>query len=209
MSKIEISSGLETVITPCFHFHFHWMGDHWKQHIVSVGGCEAIPKIWSIEGLISHDTSLRQASPAFQRLSIKQDTTGLTVASLHGRSGPHHYSGTFSFEEREEEVAIDVDVNETCTESSQLLSATYLIESSGGHLHLDGENAVTITWSNPETQLRFEAEPPFRVHAQEAGMGTIRLIALSEPDSTEQDRTLRYRWRWIATPGHQLWDREV
>src|SRR5947209_80203 len=110
MSKIEISSGLETIITPCFHYRFHWMGDHWKQEIVSAGGCQAIPKIWSIEGLISDDAPLRPASPAFQRLVIEQEYQGLTVARLDGRSGPHRYSGTFTFEENPEGVVIDVEV---------------------------------------------------------------------------------------------------
>ena len=207
MSKIEISSGLETIITPCLHFQFRWMGDHWKQEIVSVGGCQAIPKIWSIEGLISDDAPLRPASPAYQRLTIDQDHPGLTVARLEGRSGPHHYQGTFAFEETAEGVVIDVEVGDRCPSASLPLAATYLIESSAGQLHRD--EAATITWPNPETRLVLEAEPPARVEAHEAGMGTIRLTALAGVESTAEVRTLRYRWRWCVVHGHQIWDREV
>jgi hypothetical protein len=207
MSKIEISSGVETIITPCLHYRFLWMGDHWKQEIVSVGGCQAIPKIWSIEGLISHDAPLRSASPAYQRIVIVQDHPGLTVARLDGRSGPHHYSGSFAFHEKTEGVVIDVEVNDRCAEASRPLASTYLIESSLGRLQRD--EAATITWPNPETRLIFEAEPPARVDAHEAGMGTIRLKASTEVEPTADVRTLRYRWRWCTVPGHQIWDREV
>jgi len=207
MSKIEISSGSETIITPCFHFRFHWMGDHWKQEIVSVGGCQAIPRIWSIEGLISHDGPLMPASPSFQRLFIDQDQPGLTVAHLEGRSGRHLYSGKFTFEEMFGGVILDIEVSDRYAEAGHPLIATYLIESSVGHLQLD--EAATITWPNPETRLFFEAEPPARVEAHEAGMGTIRLKALNEYEPTANVRTLRYRWEWITVPGHQIWDRDV
>jgi hypothetical protein len=207
MSHIEISSGLETIITPCFHYQFHWMGDHWKQEIVSVGGCQAIPQIWSIEGLISHHARLEPASPAYQRLVITKESPIVTVAHLHGQAGPDNYSGVFTFEERPDEVVINVKVKDHCTKPGKMLAATYLVQSSPGRLR-PGESA-TITWHNPETRLVLEAEPPARVEAHEAGMGTIRLRALAEPDPSSEIHTLRYRWRWITVPGHQIWDRDV
>ena len=207
MSDIVISSGLETVITPCLHYHFHWMGDHWKQEIVSAGGCQAIPQIWSVEGLISHRARLEPASPAYQRLEIKKESPVVTVAHLHGQAGSNHYSGVFTFEERPDEVVVDVEVVDRRAEPGKMLAATYLIQSSPGLLQ-PGE-AATITWPNPETRLVFEAEPPARVEANEAGMGTIRLRALAEPDPSSDVQTLRYRWRWITVPGHQIWDRDV
>ncbi len=206
MSQIESSSGLETIITPSFHYRFHWMGDHWKQEIVSVGGCQAIPQIWSIEGLISFQARLEPASPAYQRIQVKQESPVVTVAQLQGQTGPNRYSGVFTFEERPDEVVVDVEVQDRCDDPG-MLSATYLIQSSPGVLQ-PGESA-TITWSNPKTQLIFEAEPPAVVEAREAGMGTIRLRALAEPDPSSKIQTLRYRWRWISVPGHQIWDREV
>ncbi len=207
MFKIETSSGLQTIITPSFHFRFHWMGDHWKQEILPVGGCQAIPKVWSVEGHVSHDGPSRPASPAFGRLRIEEDAADVVVAHLDGQSGPHHYSGTFRFEERADEVVIDVEVLDRCAEADQPPMATYLIESSDGHLHHDG--AATITWLNPETRLVFEAGPAARVEADAAGMGTIRLKALAEPDPSAEVQALRYRWRWITVPGRQIWDRDV
>lgn len=207
VSDIDISSGLETVITPSFHYRFHWMGDHWKQEIVSAGGCQAIPRIWSIQGLITHHERLVPASPAYQRLEIKKESPVVTVARLHGQTGPNHYSGVFAFEERPNEVIIDVGVEDRCREPGPMLAATYLIQSSAGRL-LPGVSA-TITWANPETRLVFEAEPPARVEASEAGMGTIRLRALAVPDPSSEIQSLRYRWRWITVPGHQIWDRDV
>jgi hypothetical protein len=207
MAQIEISSGLETIITPSLHYRFHWMGDHWKQEILSAGGCQAIPQIWSIEGLISHQARLEPASPAYQRLAIAQESPVVTVARLQGQGGPDHYSGVFTFEERENEVVIDVQVEDRCDEPGKVLVATYLLEASPARLQ-PGESA-TITWQNPETRLVFEAEPPARVEAHEAGMGTIRLRALAQADPSSGSLTLRYRWRWISVPGRQIWDREV
>ena len=208
MAEIVISSGLETIITPLFHFHFHWMGDHWKQEIESVGGCEAIPRIWSTEGKISHHARLEPASPAYQQLDIKQGRPGVTVATLGGQTGPNRYSAAFTFEERDHEVVIDVEVKDCCDEPGETLTATYLIQSSSGQLQKEGES-VTIGWAHPETRLVFEAEPPTRVEAHEAGMGTIRLMASAKADPPTPNHELRYRWRWIRVPGHQIWDREV
>jgi hypothetical protein len=207
MSDIEISSGLETIITSSFHYRFHWMGDHWKQEIVSAGGCQAIPQIWSIEGLISHRARLEPASPAYQRLEITKESPAVSVAHLQGRAGPNSYSGAFTFEERPDEVVIDIEVTDRSAKPGKMLAATYLVQSSPGRLQ-PGESA-TITWHNPETRLVFEAEPPARVEAHEAGMGTIRLRAWAEPDPSSEIHTLRYRWRWVSVPGHQIWDRDV
>ncbi|WP_435010513.1 hypothetical protein P12x_001783 [Tundrisphaera lichenicola] len=209
MSTIEISSGYEAILTFCLHFQFRWMGDHWKQEIASVGGCEAIPRIWSIEGLVSDDAPIRPASPAYQILSIDQQRPDLTTARLEGRAGPHHYSGRLTFEEKADEVVINVEVIDRCTNVGKPLTATYLIESSSGHLHPDHDSSVRITWPHPDTHLVFEADPPARVEAQEAGMGTIRLKAVVEPDPSAKVQTLHYRWRWITTPGHQIWNRDV
>ncbi len=207
MPTIETSSGLQTIITSCFHYQFHWMGDHWKQEIVSVGGCQAIPKIWSIEGLISHDAGLRPASPAYQRLIIEQDPADVIVAHLDGQSGSHHYAASFRFEEQPEGVVVAVEVEDRCADADQPLTATYLIESSAGHL-IQGE-AATITWPHPEARLVFEAEPPAVVEANEAGMGTIRLRALAGPDLGADVHTLRYRWSWITVPANQIWNRDI
>ena len=207
MARIESASGIESIITSSLHFRFRWMGDHWKQEIVSVGGCQAIPRIWSIEGLESQNNALRPASPTFQRLLVDQVHAGLIVAHLEGRLGPHQYSGEFRFEETPEGVGIEMEAGDRCSEPGRPLMASYLIESSLAHLHLD--EAATITWPNPETRLRFEADPPAWVEAHESGMGTIRLKALNETEPTAAERKLRYRWKWITVPGHQLWDREV
>jgi len=206
MPKIETSSGLQTIITSCFHYQFRWMADHWKQEIVSVGGCQVIPRIWSIEGLISHDGGLRPASPAFQRLNIEQGQADVAVAHLDGQSGSHHYAASYHFEEHPEGVVVAIDVEDRCPEADQPLTATYLIESSVGHLVQD--EAATITWPHPETRLVFEAGPPALVEAHEAGMGTIRLRALASPDPGADIHTLRYRWSWITVPSHQIWDRD-
>jgi hypothetical protein len=207
MPEIEISSGLETIITPCLHLRFRWMGGHWKQEMVSVGGCQAIPRIWSIEGQVAHDAPWRPASPSYQQLEVKKGGPGVVVGQMTGRSGPHHYSTTFTVEDRAEEVDIEFEVVDHCAGSDEALIATYLIESSAGHLHQD--EAATVTWPHPETRLGFEAEPPCRVESLEAGMGTIRLMAIADPDPSAEVRSLRYRWRWITTPGHQIWDRDA
>jgi hypothetical protein len=207
MSEIEITSGLETVLTSLIHYGFRWMGGHWKQEIVGVGGSQAIPKIWSTEGVITRDGHLMPASPAYQRIEIKQASPEVAVAHLEGRSAPLRHSAVFTFEERPEEVVVDVEVKVQGSGPDEIPHATYLIESSDGNLEQD--DAVTISWPNPDTKLVFEAGPGSRVEAHEAGMGTIRLQALAPHDSSAEVQTLRYRWRWISKPGHQIWDREV
>jgi hypothetical protein len=207
MSEFGVSSGLETVITPSFHYRFHWMGDHWRQEIVSAGGCQAIPQIWSIQGLVSHHARLEPASPVYQQIEITKESPAVSVAHLHGMAGPDNYAGMFAFEEHPDEIVVDVEVTDRCTKPGTMLAATYLVQSSSGRLET-GESAA-ITWLNPEARLVFEAEPPGRVEANEAGMGTIRLRALAEPDPSGETCSLHYRWRWISVPGRQIWDREV
>jgi hypothetical protein len=207
MSAIEVSSGLQAVITPHGHYRFHWMGDHWKQEIACDGGCEAIPRIWSIEGQTTHDGHLATASPTFERLNLKQVGPQEIVARLEGHVDSRRASAVFTFEEQPEGVVVNVEVKVQGAEPGEEPIATYLIESSDGQLER-GE-AVTITWSNPETTLVFEAEPPSRVEAHEAGMGTIRLKALGSRDPATEVQTLRYRWKWNTKPWHQIWDREV
>ncbi len=206
MSEIEISSGLKSVITSLGHYRFHWMGDRWKQEIVSDGACEAIPNIWSVEGQVALDGHLAVASPAYERLDLERVGPNV-VARLDGVEGSRHASATFTFEERPDEVVVDVEVNVRGAEPGEAPIATYLIESSAGHLER-GE-AATITWTNPPTTLVFEADAPSKVEANEAGMGTIRLKALAPLDPSADAQTLRYRWRWISHPSHQIWDREV
>jgi hypothetical protein len=207
MSEIESSSGSEMVITPHLHYRFHWKEDHWKQDIVSVGDCQAIPRIWSTEGEIAQGGHSMPASPFYQQLAMEQVSPMVTVSRLEGRSGAHHYSARFTIEERSDGVVVDVEVTAQGAGSTHALVATYLIESSSGLL--DRGDAATITWTNPETRLHFEADPPSRVQADEAGMGTIRLKALAPPDPSSEVQSLRYRWTWTTTPGHQIWDREV
>ena len=209
MSAIEISSGVQTVITPQVHYRFHWMGDHWKQEIDCGGGCEAIPQIWSIEGQVAHDGHIAVASPAYEKLDLEQISPMIVVARLDGQAGPRRASASFTIEERPDEVVVDVEmkVRGAGAAPGEAPMATYLIESSSGHLERAG--AATITWPNPRTTLVFEAEAPARVEANEAGMGTIRLKALAPHDPSAEVQTLRYRWRLTSQPGHQIWDREV
>jgi hypothetical protein len=207
MPEHQHTGGLQAVTTAHVHYQFHWMGDHWKQEIVGVGGCQAIPLIWSIEGQVARDGHLTTASPTYEHLDIREGEPPTIVARLSGEAGPRHYSATFTFEERPDEVAVDVEVDARGGDPAKPTVATYLIESSDGHLER-GE-AATITWTNPETRLVFEAVPPARVEAHEAGMGTIRLKAIGALDPSGEAQKLRYRWRWVTVPGHQIWDREV
>jgi hypothetical protein len=207
MTSIEISSGLETVITACVHYRFHWMGDHWKQEIAGVGDCSSIPRVWSVEGAISYDATSTVASPPYHQIEIKKVSPQVTVARLEGRSHPHHYSASFTFEERPNEVVVEVEVEDRGGHEGEAPRVTYLIESSSGHREREGP--ATITWPHPDTKLIFEAEAPARVEANEAGLGTIRLKAIGTHDPSSEVQTLRYRWKWTTKPGHQIWDREV
>ncbi len=204
MTKVESGSGLESILTPNVHYHFHWMGDHWKQEITSVGECQSIPKIWSIEGLVSDSV---HASPTFQHLRIDQEIQGLTIARLDGCAGSHQFSGRFSLTERPDEVVMDVELSDRSNGTGVPLSATYLIESSGGHL-VRAESA-TISWLIPEARLVFEADPPCRIESHEAGLGTIRLTAVAGTDPSTSLQTLRFRWKWMIKHSHQIWDREL
>lgn len=207
MSLIEMSSGIGTVITTHIHYRFVWMGDHWKQEIEGVGDGSALPKIWSVEGPISHEGPSRNASPTFQTLDIKKREDGVAVARLGGRSGGHRSSASIAFEERPNEVDVAVEVAERGDRPGEAPMVTYLIDSSSAHLEREGPAA--ITWPHPNTRLLFEAEAPAHVEILEAGHGTIRLKAIAEHDPSSEVQTLRYRWKWITTPGHQIWDREV
>ena len=188
MIKIELSSGLEAVVTPHVSYRFLWMGDHWKQEIVSCGGCQAIPRIWSVEQRPTQDLTENLGSPLYQTLSIGQEHPGIAMAHLVGQSGPHHYTATYRFEERPEEFLVDVEVTDKCLHATLPITATYLIESSQGWLDC-GETA-TITWHNPESCLVFEAEPPAKVEANESGMGTIRLKAVITPAALAESTIL-------------------
>ncbi len=205
MLEVEASSGVEAIITPCIRLQFSWMGEHWKHELISDGGCQAIPRIWSVEGQIKHQAPGETASPAFERIRMTRDRPGVAVAHLSGRSDQHRIEGVFTVEEEPDGVVIDVAVTHTPAEAGRTFSVTYLVEASDGELRVD--ESASIVFHHPETRLVFEAVAPTRVEAQEAGMGTIRLKAISEPDSATESHTFRYRWRWVQRPGHQIWDR--
>ena len=207
MPTIEASSGVETVITSFVHYGFRWMGDHWKQEIACFGDCEAIPRIWSVEGAIGHEPSARDASPPYRTIAVKPATPAVAVARLEGRSGSHQYRASFSFQERPDGVLVEVEVEGRGAPAGEAPMATYLVESSDGHLERQG--TATITWPYPDATLVFEAEAPARVEAHEAGLGTIRLKAIAPHDPSSEVQALRYRWRWITRPGRQIWDREA
>jgi hypothetical protein len=221
MSWIEMSSGTETIITAQVHYGFHWMADHWKQEIVGVGACQSIPRVWSVEGpvsqaappswlsedLASQGSPPTTASPAYQKLDARKDSDSVTIARLAGHWGARQSSATFTFREQTNEVVVDVEVEQHGGQPGEMPMATYLVESSSGHLERQG--SATITWPHPDTRLVFEAEAPTRVEAHEAGIGTIRLRAIAPHDPSSEFQTLRYRWRWITKPGRQIWDREV
>ena len=207
MATIERSSGVQSVITPHVHYRFHWMGDRWKQEIACGGGCGAIPKIWSVEGAVAGEGGPTPASPTFDRLELEQAGPRVVHARLSGASGKLRSSAVFSFEERDDEVVVDVEVDVRGVGPGESPIATYLIESSAGRL-AKGE-AASIRWTNPDTSLVFEAHAPARVVADEAGMGTIRLKAESPRDPSAGSHALHYRWRWTSRPGHQIWDREA
>ncbi len=205
MPAIEASSGVESIITPCIRLQFSWMGEHWKHELISDGGCQAIPRIWSVEGQIKREGPGEAASPAFERIKMTRDRPGVAVAHLSGRSEQRRIEGTFTVEEKPDGVVIDVAVTHSPAEAGETFCVTYLVEASDGELKV-GE-AATITFHHPETQLVFEALGSTRVEAEEAGMGTIRLRATSEPDTAGESHTFHYRWRWVQAPAHQVWDR--
>ena len=207
MSMIERSSGVQTVITSLVEYKFHWMGDRWKQEVACAGSCAAIPRIWSVEGEVAQDGRLAWASPIFDKVDLEDAGPKIVHARLTGVAGKLRVAAAFSFEERESEVIVDAEIKAEGSGPGEVPMATYLIESSAGKLR-KGESA-SITWTNPETTLTFEAEPPARVVADEAGQGTIRLKAIAPRDHPVESHSLRYRWRWTSRPGHQIWDREV
>ena len=210
MPTIEVSSGLQTILTRYVHYEFHWMGDHWKQEIVATGPCQSIPRVWSVEGLTARSGLLAPASPVFQQLQLEVGEPGEAIATLTGRLGPRRFSGQIRVEEALNEVVIETELSTWNAPEGEPLAMTFLVESSTGELNT-GEGA-TLSWDVPETSLVFESEPPAQVVTNQAGQGTIRLIA-SLPDDPTTDPTkpaaLRYRWRYRANVGRQIWDREA
>lgn len=207
MAEIEVSSDQETIITHCLRVRFLWFEDHWKHELVSSGGCSPIPRIWSVGAVPRPEDPAHIRSPFYQKLAAEIGPTGAARASLSGHQGPHHFSATFEVEERPEEVVVEVEVDDRHVVPADELAATYLVQASDGVLE-KGE-AVTITWHHPECRLDFEAEPPGRVTAHEAGMGTIRLQASAPPGLWSPSHRLKYRWRWVSIPSHQVWDRDA
>jgi hypothetical protein len=205
MIEIETSSGYEAIITPCLQLRFEWRADHWKHELVSTGHCASIPRVWSLEGGHALDDPTRVSGPMYQQLDVKRDPSGIVRALLVGQAGPHHFSASFTVEEKPHGVVIDVDVADRCTTKVEALAASYLIESSNADLH-DSGGPPTLTWSNPKSRLVFEAEPPARVAAVESSLGSIRIQALAAIDPAEKTHRFRYRWRWYNSPGHQIWD---
>jgi hypothetical protein len=126
---------------------------------------------------------------------------------LDGQSGRQHFSASFSVEETDEEVVIEVEVADHSLDPLEFLAATYLIESSSGILESD--QVATITWINPTSRLIFEADRPARIETHEAGIGTIRFRAITALDPSLQTLSLRYRWRWIMKAAKQIWNREA
>ncbi len=207
MPEIEVSSGRETILTSCIQVRFLWFADHWKHELVSSGKCAPIPRIWSVGAVPRPEIPKKIYSPFYQRLDAQVDPSGIAHASLGGQFGEHNFSATFTVEERPQEVVIEVEVVDHSSDSSDDLAATYLIEASDGEL--TPGDPLSIAWHHPECRLVFEADSPGKVTADEAGMGTIRLQASVPSDSSSTVHRLKYRWKWIHDPSHQIWDRDV
>jgi hypothetical protein len=206
MLTIESSSGHQAILTPCLQLRFEWMSTHWKHEMVSCGPCAPIPRVWSIEGGHAADDPRRVSGPIYQQIDVRPDPTGIARALLVGQSGPHHFSASFAVQGNPDGVVIDVDVADRCLTPVEALAATYLIEASGAAIRSDDAGAE-LSWHHPETRLIFEAEPPTRVAAAEASMGSIRLQALAAIEPTQKTHRFRYRWRWIHSPEHWIGDR--
>jgi len=205
MIEIETSSGQEAIITPCLRILFEWRTDHWKHEMISCGTCGSIPRLWSIEGGHALDDPARVSGPIYQQIDVRRDPRGVARALLVGQAGPHHFSAAFEVHEKPDGIELDVDVADRCPVPVEALAATYLIEASTAELrHSDG--SATLAWHNPDSRLVFEAEPPSRIAASEASMGTIRLQALAAIDPSTRTHRLRYRWRWAFKPSRPIWD---
>ena len=205
MPEIEISSGHQAIITSCFQFRFEWMSDRWKQEVVSLGSCASIPRIWSLEGVHSPDDPTRVSGPIYQQIDVQHESDGVVRALLVGQSGPHHFSAAVSVEEKPDGAVVDIDVADRCRSPVEALAATYLIESSDAELR-HSEGSAALAWHHPESRLIFEADQPTRISAQEGSLGTIRVQALATIDASEQTHRFRYRWRWVHSPEHRIWD---
>jgi|GEM_PF-4260761 len=207
MITMEISSGKTTIITPCVQLRFSWAGDRWEHEMVSGGESTSIPKIWSVDMALSPDDTLSLACPVYEHLVARIDETKIGRAILDGRSGSNLFTASFSVEEKPEEVVIGVEVSDRFLEPDTSLAAAYLTESPSGITESGG--MATMTWVTPESRLIFEADPPAVIQSHPAGMGTIRLQAITAPEPSSKSIRLRYRWRWIALPTHHIWDREA
>jgi len=208
MPEIEMSSGRVVIFSPCLQIRFFWVTDHWKHEFISDEGCRSIPRIWSVEGISHHEGQKGSSGPLYQHLDARVEPYGVALATLSGRSGPHHFQTTFAVEEGHDGVVINVAVADHCGGPIEDLAVTFLIEASAGKL-VAADNRATVDWHHPDCRLVFEADPPAKVSASEAGLGTIRLRAHASPDPSENDRRFHYRWRWISHPARQIWDREA
>ncbi len=207
MVTTETSSEVTAIITPCVTLQFSWSGDRWKHEMISAGGCESIPRIWSVEMASTVDETAHCSGPIYEHLKARVDEAGIGRAILDGQGGSQHFTASFSVEERSEEVVIEVAVTDHSIDPIASLDATYLIESSSGIL--DSTQGAMITWNIPASRLIFEAERPATIETQEAGIGTIRCRAIAPCKPSSETVSLRYRWKWIMQPTKQIWNRQA
>lgn len=223
MVVFESSSGAETILTSCFQLRFRWHEDRWEHEVASAGAAGSLPRFRSVEMATDLDGHRRVVSPAYQQIHLEQDRQrGVVRAFLVGQSGPHHFSAAFEVAERPHGAVIDVDVADRCRQPVEYLAATYLVEPTPGAYtgearapsDPDAEagpaaaarDAIVLTCERPHGRLIFEADPPGRPMAEEAGHGAVRLQALAHVIESNQTHRFRYRWRWVTDPRPSIWD---
>ncbi len=204
MIQIETASGQEVIVAPCLRLRFSWVGDHWKQEMVSVGDSVGVPMIWSVEANNTLGDHSRVVSPTYQQIDVRM-ADSVARALLVGQAGPHHFSAAVEVSEAANGVVVDVDVADRCREPVEALAATYVMENAAGQLHQGG--AGGLVWDHATHHLIFEADPPTRVLAASHGFGSLQVQALATIDPAARTHRFRYRWRWINEPDAQIWDR--
>jgi hypothetical protein len=186
---------------------FAWTGDRWSHLLVLGRGGRRRSFADSIEQPEGGEPS-RVLSPTFQDMHVQEGRNAI-VALLVGKSGPHHFSGSFhvseSLDSGERRSMVIAELADRCLDPIDSVASTYQIHHFGVRSMLVDSGSTTARWTTEAEGTSVSLDVTGASGTTEAGH-----LALAQPNlqhlwaqitarQSSDLATRRWSYRWVIT----------
>jgi hypothetical protein len=190
---------------------FAWKGDRWSHLLVLGQGGQRRSFADSIEQPEGGDPS-RVLSPTFQDIHVQEERNAI-VALLIGKSGPHHFSGSFHVSESlssgERRSVVIADLADRCLDPIDAVASTYQVHHFGVRSMLVDSGPTTARWTTEAEGTSVSLDVTGASGTDDAGPQAGHL-ALAQPNlqhlwaqitakRVSDLATRQWSYRWVIT----------